>query len=61
MLLPTAVEHLIIRWSFILMKAIQYAIEGNYGIEIGTPGLYLRVHQELKLFQALACLEVRDL
>ena len=41
------------------MKAIQYVIEGNYGIEIGAPGLYLRVHKELKLFQSLACLEVR--
>lgn len=42
------------------MKAIQYVIEGNYGIEIGAPGLYLRVHKELKLFQTLACLEVRS-
>ncbi|XP_003386469.1 PREDICTED: very-long-chain (3R)-3-hydroxyacyl-CoA dehydratase 2-like [Amphimedon queenslandica] len=45
-------------WTFILMKAVQYVIEGNYGIEVGTPGLYLKVHKELKLFQGLACLEI---
>ena len=42
------------------MKAIQYVIEGNYGIKIGAPGLYISVHKELKLFQSLACLEVSD-
>ena len=46
------------RWLVLLVKTLQYVIEGPQGMWKSVPGLYSRVSFELKIFQSLAALEV---
>lgn len=50
------------RWGLILFRTLRYLLENGHmiGLKAGAPGYYEVINDEVKLYQTLAILEVRN-